>query len=324
MTAAVSLMSSLCRPTPPHNRDKRWREGGGGGQARFWQSGGGGGGLNRGGAPPPSSVPHPSSAFPHLSTPQRSANPSRAPSARSRPPHQNQTHLPPASQYRNDESNAPQTGLREQPGPKAQLEPLAERGVASRSGRGAAGRGGSSGLVDDASVSQVGPGEQDSISGAPPAAASPQPSGYRSTSPRRPQEQRSGADRIASGSTASGPSQQLTSSAVSGNREASPPAERPVERKSYSLARRTRSRPSDLGSKQASVDESGAGGSSSSPNSGGGKSWAGGEGGSQTGGGGMADLDQDVARLSLARQNWSQSPTSYVRSEMRGESCPES
>uniref|UniRef100_A0A096MAN7 Protein CASC3 n=1 Tax=Poecilia formosa TaxID=48698 RepID=A0A096MAN7_POEFO len=96
----------------------------------------------------------------------------------------------------------------------------------------------------------------------------------------------------------------LQSSAA--NREASPPVERPVERKSYSLARRTRSRPSDLGSKQASVEESAAGGNSSSPSQ------------TATGGGGVAELDQEVARLNLVRQTWSQSPTSYVRSEMRG------
>ncbi|KAM9744854.1 protein CASC3 [Menidia menidia] len=120
-------------------------------------------------------------------------------------------------------------------------------------------------------------------------------------------------------------------------REASPGGERPVERKSYSLARRTRSRASDLGSKQPSLEEG-----ASSPAAGG-KSWAGaGDGASQpaaapAGGGGgargggrrqgggrrprggaLGDLDQDVARLSLARQNWSQSPTSYMRSEMRG------
>lgn len=93
-----------------------------------------------------------------------------------------------------------------------------------------------------------------------------------------------------------------------------------MERKSYSLARRTRSRPADLGSKQPSVEESAAGGNATSPGGVGGKSWAGGgDGPSQAGGGGgLTELDQDVARLSLAGQNWSPNPTSYFRSEMRG------
>lgn len=96
-----------------------------------------------------------------------------------------------------------------------------------------------------------------------------------------------------------------------------------MERKSYSLARRTRSRPADLGSKQASVEESAAVGNAPSPSTVGGKSWAGaGDGPSPGGGGGggaLTELDQDVARLSLAGQSWSQSPASYIRSEMRGE-----
>uniref|UniRef100_A0A3B3X0E9 Protein CASC3 n=1 Tax=Poecilia mexicana TaxID=48701 RepID=A0A3B3X0E9_9TELE len=143
--------------------------------------------------------------------------------------------------------------------------------------------------------------------------AAGQPGGYQSPK-RQQQERRSSGDRAASGLAASTSDPALQSSAA--NREASPPVERPVERKSYSLARRTRSRPSDLGSKQASVEESAAGGNSSSPSSGGGKGWTGGssEGGSQTatGGGGVAELDQEVARLNLVRQTWSQSPTSYV------------
>uniref|UniRef100_A0A665XDG8 Protein CASC3 n=1 Tax=Echeneis naucrates TaxID=173247 RepID=A0A665XDG8_ECHNA len=43
----------------------------------------------------------------------------------------------------------------------------------------------------------------------------------------------------------------------------------------------------------------------------------------QEGGAGrLTELDQDVARLSLAGQSWSQSPASYMRSEMRGEWRP--
>ncbi|XP_018530398.1 protein CASC3 [Lates calcarifer] len=316
------------------SRDKRW--GGGERPVRSWQSGGGGGGLNRGGAPPPSSI-HPSSTSPSslpLSSAQRSSNPSRPPPSRSRPPHQNQTHLPPQPHYRSNESNAPQMHHRERQGPKAQLEPAGERGVVGRGGRGG-GRGGPSVVIEDITVSQGGAGEQDpSLSTVPAAVVASQPGGYQSASPRRQQqEQRGSVDRPASGlaasssSSASDPS--LQSSAAPTNREASPPAERPVERKSYSLARRTRSRPADLGSKQPSMEESAAGGNASSPGSVGGKSWTGGGGGggggdgpSQAGGGGigggLTELDQDVARLSLAGQSWSQNPTSYIRSEMRG------
>uniref|UniRef100_A0A8C9XEJ3 Protein CASC3 n=1 Tax=Sander lucioperca TaxID=283035 RepID=A0A8C9XEJ3_SANLU len=146
----------------------------------------------------------------------------------------------------------------------------------------------------------------------------------QSASPRRQQqEQRSGADRPASGLAHSA----LDASSPSTNREASPPTERPaMERKSYSLARRTRSRPADLGSKQPSVEESAAAGgnnatAAASPGAAvGGKSWAGaGDGPSQTGvTGGLAEMDQNLARLSLAGQSWSQSPTSYFRSEMKG------
>lgn len=191
--------------------------------------------------------------------------------------------------------------------------------MASRGARGPGGRAGSAVVIEEVSVSPGGPGEDD-LSAA--TAASPQPGGYQS--PRRqPQEQRGAADRSASGPAASPPDPPLQAAAA--NQEASPPTERPVERKSYSLARRTRSRPSDLGSKQASVEEAAAGGSTSSPGSGGGKTWAG-DGTGPTapagggGGAGLAELDQDVARLSLAQQNWNQGPTSYMRSEMRGES----
>lgn len=178
-------------------------------------------------------------------------------------------------------------------------------------------------VVEDISVSQGGAREQDLS--AVTTAASSQPVGYKSASPRRQQhEQRGSADRSTSGlaasSSTSDPS--LQSSAAATNREVSPPAERPVERKSYSLARRTRSRPTDLGSKQASVEESAAVGNAPSPSTVGGKSWAGaGDGPSPGGGGGgaLTELDQDVARLSLAGQSWSQSPASYIRSEMRGE-----
>ncbi|MEQ2206694.1 hypothetical protein XENOCAPTIV_001787, partial [Xenoophorus captivus] len=295
------------RQSSPSSRDKRWRDGQR--PARSWQ--------NRGaGAPPPSSVPPPSSsAFPPLSAVQQSNNSSRPPPSRSRPPYHNQTHPSAQSVYRNNESNAPQVHPRERHSSKVQLD-TRERGGSSRGGRGHGGRGGSSVVIEEVSVSQSGAAEDDPRSASTATAATVQPGGYQS--PRR-QEQRGSADRAASGSAASTSDPALQSSAA--NPEASPPTERPVERKSYSLARRTRSRPSDLGSKQASVEESAAGATNSSPSSGGGKNWAeGGDGASQTGVGGVADLDQEVARLNLARQNWSQSPTSYLRSEMRGES----
>lgn len=102
-------------------------------------------------------------------------------------------------------------------------------------------------------------------------------------------------------------------------RESSPPQERTVEKKSYSLARRaTRTRPSDL-SKQASLDDSlpavqqtpaAAAAAAKS------ESWQEhSDAGSQ---GGLTGLDQDLARLSLAGQNWAQSPPSYLQAEMRG------
>lgn len=172
-------------------------------------------------------------------------------------------------------------------------------------------------VIEEVSVSPGEAGEEELSSASAASAASPPLGGYQS--PRR-QEQRGGADKSAPGPAAPDPSLQ----SAAANQEASP-TERPVERKSYSLARRTRSRPADLGSKQASVEESASGGSTTSPSGRGGKSWVGGADGSGQaaagrGGAGLAELDQDVARLSLAQQNWSQSPTSYMRSEMRGES----
>lgn len=156
-----------------------------------------------------------------------------------------------------------------------------------------------------------------------------QPS-YQSTSPRRQQqqqEQRGSGDRSRLATSSSEPSSQ----SLTANRETSPPAERPVERKSYSLARRTRSRPAELGSKQPSVEEAGAGAGVVTPTSVGvgGKNWVAGDapcqgGGAVTGGGGLTGLDQNLARLSLAGQNWTQGPgpASFLQSEMRGEWGP--
>ncbi|CAJ1075452.1 protein CASC3 [Xyrichtys novacula] len=298
-------------------RDKRWRDGGGERAVRSWQSREGGG-VSRGGAPPSSN--HPSNAPSSLPLSQRGSNSSRPPPSRSRPPHPL-----PQSQYRNNEINPPQVHPRERQGPKALSDPTAER--VSRGGRAAGGgRGGPSVVIEEVTVSHGGAREQE-LSAVTAVSAASQSGGYQSASPRRQhQEQRGTADRPASGLAAppSNADSALHSSApTSTNREASPPAERPVERKSYALARRTRSRPADLGSKQPSVEESAAAGNASSPSGAGAKSWAG-DGPSQTGGGGgggggaMAELDQDVARLSLAGQSWTQSPTSYIRSEMRG------
>ncbi|XP_023142324.2 protein CASC3 isoform X1 [Amphiprion ocellaris] len=282
------------------SRDKRWRDGDR--PVRSWQAGPGG--PTRGGAAPPSNIHPPSSS---LLSAQRNSNPSRPPPSRSRPTHQNQhqnqLHLQPQNQYRSTE---PPQMHRDRP--KAQSETAGER--AGRGGRGGGSRGGPSVVVEDITVSSTA--EPDLSPAAVTTAASPQP-GYQTASPRRQQQDQRGADRSGSAASSSDPSPQ--SSATPTNREASPPAERPVERKSYSAARRTRSRPADLGSKQTSVEESGAGGGASSPGSAGGKGWTGGDGPGQ---GGLTELDQDLTRLSLTRQSWSQSPTSYIRSEMRG------
>ncbi|XP_028841763.1 protein CASC3 [Denticeps clupeoides] len=110
----------------------------------------------------------------------------------------------------------------------------------------------------------------------------------------------------------------VSDQSASVGREPSPPPERPVERKSYSAARRTRARPSEMG-KQASLEEQAApqaappAAASSGMKS---EQWQGqGEAGSQ---GGLSGLDQGLARLSLSGQNWTQSPPSYLRTEMRG------
>ncbi|XP_066515615.1 protein CASC3-like [Hoplias malabaricus] len=95
-------------------------------------------------------------------------------------------------------------------------------------------------------------------------------------------------------------------------RESSPPQERPVERKSYALARRTRAKPSDL-SKQPSLEDT-APSVQPTPTAVKSESWQG-ETSTQSG---LTGLDQNLARLSLAGQNWAQNPPSYLRPEMRG------
>lgn len=97
-------------------------------------------------------------------------------------------------------------------------------------------------------------------------------------------------------------------------REVSPPPERPVEKKSYSLARRSRARTSDL-SKQASLEEAVLT-PQVVPAAVKSESWQGqGDTGTQSG---LSRLDQGLARLSLGGQSWGQNPPSYLRPEMRG------
>ncbi|XP_054615333.1 protein CASC3 isoform X2 [Dunckerocampus dactyliophorus] len=267
------------------NRDKRWREGGER-AVRSWQSSRGGGPA-RGGPPSTSSLRLPSG--------QRSSNVSR-----SRLPHQSLTHHVSHPQCAGSEINAPQNHPRERAVPKPPSELAAEKGVPCKGGRGG-GRSAASIVVGDLPVSKGVVEENPTLSTV--TFSSSQSSGYMTTLPRRQSlEQREGDDSSAFGSSSADNSQ--TSAAP---REASSPTERPVERKSYSLARRTRSRPAELGSKQPSMEEVAA--------TGGGRVM----GKSQVGAGGMAELDQDVARLSLVSgHNWNHNPTTYVRSEMRG------
>lgn len=272
----------------PNSREKRWRDAGGQRPPRSWQ--GGGAPHRGGGGAPAASYSSTTSSSPSSFSSQRSGHLSRPPPPRSRPAYQSQApplHQP-QSQYRNGEGGAPQ---------RVQADP-SDRERGSRGVRGVGPRGG------------------------PPEAP---PLGQRSAgkaadpglSTRRPQQP---AERSGSGGSATSPQPQPLPALAqdsSANREASPPAERPVERKSYALARRTRSRPADLGSKQPSVEETPGGGGS------GGKSWTGPPAPEGGGGGGSAaasELDRDVARLSLgaAGQSWSQGPASYIRSEMRG------
>lgn len=97
-------------------------------------------------------------------------------------------------------------------------------------------------------------------------------------------------------------------------RDVSPPPERPVEKKSYSLARRSRARPSDL-SKQASLEEAVLT-PQVMPTATKSETWQRpGETAAQSG---LSRLDQDLARLNLTGQSWTQSPPSYLLPEMRG------
>lgn len=289
---------SVCsvRQTSSPHRDKRGRNGGER-PVRSWQ--GGGTGLNRGGGPPPSSL-HPSV---HVSSAQRNY-PTRPTPPRGRASHLNQMH-PPLTHYRENLSNASHGPAREGQDPKPPPEPSDGVRAVGR------GREGPPVVNENSPNSQGSLGEQDLHLST---SAAPLESGVAKPASQRQQEQRGSGERAAS----SDPSPQP--SATAANWEASSPAERPVERKSYSLARRTRSRAADLGSKQPSVEEA-AVCSTSSPSSAGGKTWSGPSEGlvQASGAGPLAELEQDVARISLAGQSWSQSPASYIRSEMRGE-----
>ncbi|CAL8272678.1 unnamed protein product [Lota lota] len=340
-TRDAQYRSRRPRQSTSPSRDKRWGGGGGDRPVRSWHSGGGG--SNRVGAPPPSSA-HPSSTspLPPSSTqrnhhppssrplPSNHAPPNHAPPNRgfqnSRP---SQHNAPQQSQYRNNESNAPPHYARDRQGPKAETGhghrqgfslDEEEPGVVNRTGRGSVGRGGPSVVVEEI-FSDNGDAEEDNFRTTSPMTLS-HAGGRKSPPPRRHQlEQRGVADRSGSSGSAHAA---LDHRSTPANQEASPPAERPVERKSYALARRTRSRPADLGSKQASVEET-AGGVPSPANTGG-KNWAAGEGPGQTAvpppPPGLAALDQDLARMNLSGPNWSQNPSSYLRSELRGLPSP--
>ena len=186
--------------------------------------------------------------------------------------------------------------------------------MVNRTGRGSVGRGGPSVVVEEI-YSDNGGTQEDNVRTASPQASAH--TGGRMSSPPPPRrhhhqlEQRGVADR--SGSSGSAVSDPRSAPA---NQEASPPPERPVERKSYSLARRTRSRPADLGSKQTSVEETAGVVPSATGTAG--KSWAAGEGPVPTAAPGLAVLDQDLARMNRSGPNWAQNPTSYMRSELRG------
>ncbi|XP_061701849.1 protein CASC3 isoform X2 [Syngnathoides biaculeatus] len=254
------------RSSASPNREQRWQEGGER-AVRSWQSsrgGGGGGGGFFGRGGPP----HRASPG---SVPLGSSQ--RGNATRGRP-----SHLPVQPQFGGGDAHAPLLHPRERAGGKGPPVPAA----ASRGCRSGAGR-----AADDPPLGKDG---EDCRS---PSTQTPsvQQVAYRSKSPtQQPQEKRGGAAQPPHTSAAT--------------REASPPAERPVERKSYSLARRSRSRPAELGGKQTSVEEV-AGVKNT------------------VGGGALTELDQDVARLSLVSgQTWNQNPASYVHSQIRSCGSP--
>nr|XP_023867709.1 protein CASC3 [Salvelinus alpinus] len=311
----VSNERSYRQRKPRHStspvRDKRWRDGDGERPIHTsWQQGGNPNSRSAPLAvalqqsdPPPSAAPNT----------QRNNNPPR-PSSHP-PPRGFQGNRPPQAQYRNDRNQESQ-----RPGPKAHpaealqtrsLPPMdGERGPRGRGNRGAHTERSPSVVVEEVRseedderntttvttsqsvyynrhYSGKGDRERDSV---PP--------------PRRQEQQRGG-----SAPPADNPV----------TRDASPAPERPVEKKSYSLARRTRTRATEL-DKQASLEEPASTVSSSALTS---EPWQGpgqsqGEAGDSSQVTVLTGLDQDLARLSLAGQNWAQNPSSFLRAEMRG------
>ncbi|XP_010872973.2 protein CASC3 isoform X2 [Esox lucius] len=287
-------------------RDKRWRDGDRERPVRgSWQQGG-----NPNSRAPPASSPQQSGTSP-LNAPNTQRNPTSTTRPSPQPPPRGfQGNRPPQAQHRVDRNQESQ-----RPGPKA--EPTHIRSSPSvdgeRTPRGRGGWGSHTERSPSVVVEDVRSEEDDEQSAATATASQ---SAYHhnhggkgdrereSDTPRR-QEQHRGGSSPAADSTAT--------------RDASPPPERPVEKKSYSLARRTRTRPTDLG-KQASLEESAPGVSPSTLKS---EPWQGpgprqGEGdpGSGSQGTGLTGLDQNLARLSLAGQNWAQNQPSYLRAEM--------
>ncbi|XP_055050511.2 protein CASC3 isoform X1 [Misgurnus anguillicaudatus] len=241
-------------------------------------------------------------------TPQSGS--STAPPAASRPTGRTSTQPPLRSFHSNRAPSAPyRTEGRGYPKPGLDGPP--PRGVRTHPGEGERGprlkgRGGHSTYADrsqDLLVEDI-QSEEDEEGEIPLATTTYTAHHYKTERERVPSPRKQEPGSVAEGSSAAGQT-----------RESSPPQERPVEKKSYSLARRaTRTRPSDL-SKQASLDDS----STTVPQtatSAKGESW---QEQTETGTqGGLTGLDQDLARLSLTGQNWAQSPPSYLQAEMRG------
>ncbi|XP_067268528.1 protein CASC3 isoform X2 [Pseudorasbora parva] len=237
--------------------------------------------------PPPASLPAPKPpGRPLTQPPQRSFQGSRASSA----PHRTEGrgHLKPSL------DGPPPRGVRPQPGE-------GERGPRLR-GRGsyAAHADRSPGVV----VEDIRSEEEEEEGEIPTATTTYTAHHYKTERERVPSPRKQDPGPLMEGGSAAG---QV--------RESSPPQERPVEKKSYSLGRRaTRTRPSDL-SKQASLDETSPT-VQQTPATAKSESWQEqSDAGTQ---GGLTGLDQDLARLSLAGQNWTQNPSSYLQAEMRG------
>ncbi|KAJ7992231.1 hypothetical protein DPEC_G00276370 [Dallia pectoralis] len=282
-------------------RDKRWRDGDRERPVRgSWQQGGN---PNTRG-PPPDLSPQ-QSGTPTLTAPNTQSRPSPQP-----PPRGFQGNRPAQAQHRMDRHQESQ-----RPGPKA--EPIHIRSSPAMDGerapRGRAIRGPHTERSPSVVVEDIRSEEDDERSTtAPTVSQSAIHHNYGSkadrerdsAAPRRQDQHRGG-----------------TSPAVDSpvTRDVSPPPERPVEKKSYLQHRRTRTRPTEIG-KQASLDEAVPSVSPSPLKS---EQWQGtgpgeGDSGIASQGTRLTGLDQNLARLSLAGQNWSQNQPSYLRPEMSG------